>query len=147
MTWEFGSRSGSWFALCLFAALFGVLGWGVSREIRRRSRTTPRLAHSLGFLLFLGPMWLVYASSLGGFYEAEVDGTVLRLRYLLPAVRSEIPLTEVRAIEPVPWYRGRWRLQVVATSERRYESATWQRTTISESAVQLRQALAGRVGS
>jgi hypothetical protein len=38
MVLEFGSRSGSWFALCLFIAMFGGLGWGIAREFRRRSQ-------------------------------------------------------------------------------------------------------------
>jgi hypothetical protein len=144
MTWEFGSRSGSWLALCLFAALFGVLGWGVSRELRQRAGATG-VARGVGLLLFLGPVVLVYASSLSGFYEAEVDGTMLRLRYLLPC-HTEIPLVEVSAVEPIPWYRGRWRLQVVARSGQRHESATWHRTAVFASAARLQQLVAEPAG-
>ena len=142
LTFEFGSRSGSWFALGLFAALFGALGWGVTREIRLRSITTSqRLARLIGFVLFVGPLFLVYASSLSGFYEAEIEGEVFRMRYLLPMVASEIPLADVASVEPIPWYRGRWRLEVVTSSGSRYESATWHREPVSESSVQIKQAL------
>jgi hypothetical protein len=108
---------------------------------------TTGVARGLGLLLSLGPTVLVYASSLSGFYDAEVDGPVLRLRYLLPVIQSEIPLGEVSAIEPIPWYRGRWRLRVVAKSGERYESATWHRAAVSDSAVQLRQLRAEKAGS
>jgi hypothetical protein len=87
-------------------------------------------------------MLLLYASSLGGFYVAEVEGPVLRLRYLLPAARLEIPLTDIAAVESIPWYRGRWRLEVVAMSGKRYESATSRRHAVSESAEGLKRVLA-----
>jgi hypothetical protein len=86
-------------------------------------------------------MLLLYASSLGGFYVAEVEGPVLRLRYLLPAARLEIPLTDIAAVESIPWYRGRWRLEV-AVSGKRYESATSRRHAVSESAEGLKRVLA-----
>jgi hypothetical protein len=141
LIWEFGSQSGTWFALCFFAVLFGVLGWSVSREIRRRAPGATRSAYGIGVVLSLGPMLLLYASSLGGFYVAEVEGPVLRLRYLLPAARLEIPLTDIAAVESIPWYRGRWRLEV-AVSGKRYESATSRRHAVSESAEGLKRVLA-----
>src|SRR5262245_66665548 len=78
---HFGSRSGSWFALGLFVAMFGTLGWSVAREIRLRSKTSSRIAGALGLALLVGPVAMVYASSLSGVYEAEVGGGTLRLHY------------------------------------------------------------------
>ena len=83
---HFGSRSGSWFALGLFAAMFGTLGWGVAREIRLRSKSDSGLARVLGLALLVAPVVMIYASSLSGFYEAQVDGPTLRLHYLFPGV-------------------------------------------------------------
>jgi hypothetical protein len=120
--------------------LFSLLGSVVGREVQRRMRATG-IAWILGMLLFALPLTALYSTSLGGFYKAEADGTTLRLRYLLPVIRSEIPLGEVIAIEPTPWYRGRWRLQIVARSGERYESATWHQDVISASALQLQQLL------
>jgi hypothetical protein len=139
---EFGSRSGSWFALCLFTTIFAILGWGVAREIRLRSgrRTFGR---TLGLALFLGPVLLIYASALGGFYEAEVDGPILRLHYLFPADTTEIPLSEASA-RARPWTRGRWRLVVTAGSGAEYESATWHRASIDESLARLNRMLPRR---
>jgi hypothetical protein len=51
---QFGSRSGSWFALGLFAAMFGTLGWGVAREIRLRSSRDSGIARVLGLAVVVG---------------------------------------------------------------------------------------------
>jgi len=142
LTFEFGSRSGSWFALVLFAVLFAILGWGVAREFRRRAAMAPLLARTFGAALFAGPLLLVYASSLGGFYDAELDGPALRMLFLLPATATETPLTDVTSAEPQPWYRGRWRLVIVASSGARYESATWHREQVLESAARIKRAIA-----
>src|SRR5260221_11341511 len=92
---EFGSRSGSWFALCLFTMIFAILGWGIAREVRRRSDGARLMSgRVLGLALFLGPVGLIYASSPGGFYEAEVDGPTLPLPELLPAAPLETPLSD-----------------------------------------------------
>jgi hypothetical protein len=141
-TLPFGNRAASWIALGLFAVLFGGLGWAVTREILRRSSTASRgLARFVGLVLFAVPVFLLYVSSLNGFYEAEVEGRVLRMRYLLPALVSELPLSEVASARPVPWYRGRWRLEIVDTSGKRYTSATANRESVSESEALIRQAL------
>jgi hypothetical protein len=141
VTLVFGSRAGSWFALCLFAALFGSLAFAVSRELHRRPRPVRPVATTcVGVLLFLVPVLLIYATSLGGFYEADVDDRVLRLHYLLGAT-SEVPLSEVKAVRTVPSYRGRWRLEITSASAKRYKSATWHQRPVAESARLLRSAL------
>jgi hypothetical protein len=136
LTLEFGSRSGSWTALVLFVLLFGVLGWSVARAIRRRSRAGG-VAHAVGPFLFIAPLLLVWTSSLGGFYTAETDGRILRLHSLLPGVRAEIMLKDIAVIEARPAHRGRWRMHVVSTTEKRYESATWHRDRVERSRAQL----------
>ena len=141
---EFGSRSGSWFALCLFTTIFAILGWGIAREVRRRSDGARLMSRRvLGLALFLGPVVLIYASSLGGFYEAEVDGPILRLHYLFPASTVETPLSDVSA-RARPWARGRWRLVVATPSGAEYESATWHRASIEESLARLNKVLPRR---
>jgi hypothetical protein len=142
LTLEFGSRSGSWLAFCYFAAVFGLLGWALTREIRRRSsETRPRLARAIGLLFFIGPLSLICASSLGGFYEADVDRNMVRLHFLVPGVGAEVPATEIAAVRTTPAYRGQWRLQIETASGSRYESATSHRDVVSESAARLKQAL------
>jgi hypothetical protein len=135
---EFGSRSGSWFALCLFVAIFGGLGWGIAREIRLRSQGPRRwLGIVVGLAFLAGPISAVYASSLSGFYEAVVVGPSIRLYYLLPGIVSEIPLSSISDVRAVPWYRLRWRLIVTTSSGGKYESATSGRASVMESVVRL----------
>jgi hypothetical protein len=138
---EFGSRSGSWFALAFFTAIFGTLGWGVAREIRLRANAESGMARVLGLALMAGPVALVYASSLSGFYEAEVHGPILRFRYLIPGVAATVLLADVVDVRPIPGVRGRLRLQVTDRNGRAYESATWDRASIAESAGRLRKLL------
>jgi hypothetical protein len=138
---QFGSRSGSWFALGLFAAMFGTLGWGVAREIRLRSSRDSGIARVLGLAVVVGPVVMVYASSLSGFYEAQIDGTMLRLHYLFPRVVTEIAIADVVIVRPVPAIRGRQRLQIVDRSGRQYESATWHPAAIAQSAAELKNLL------
>jgi len=138
---HFGSRSGSWFALGLFMAMFGTLGWRVAREIRLRSKTSSGMARALGLALLVGPVVMVYASSLSGFYEAQVEGGTLRLRYLFPHVVAEIALADVVMARSIPAIRGRQRLEIIVRSGRRYESATWYRDSIAQSVARLREAL------
>ena len=139
---EFGSRSGSWFALCLFGAMFGGLGWGIAREIRRRSAGRHRrLGAVIGLAFFVAPVSGIYASSLSGFYEAEIAGESLRLRYLPPGVVSDVPLSSISEVKAVPWYQLRSRLVVNTSSGHRYESATWRRASVAQSVSRLNRVL------
>jgi hypothetical protein len=138
---HFGSRSGSWFALALFSAMFGTLGWGVAREIRLRSNANSGIARVLGLALLVGPVVMVYASSLGGFYEAQIDGNMIRLHYLFPRLVSEIALGDVVMTRSIPAIRGRQRLQIIDRAGRQYESATWHRDSIAQSAARLKELL------
>jgi hypothetical protein len=138
---HFGSRSGSWFALGLFVAMFGTLGWGLAREIRLRSKTDSGLARVLGLALLVAPVVMIYASSLSGFYEAQVDGPTLRLHYLFPGAVSEVAVADVVMARPIPAIKGRQRLQIVDRSGRQYESATWYRASIAQSAARLKELL------
>lgn len=138
---QFGSRSGSWFALGLFTAMFGTLGWGAAREIRRRSPRDSAIGRILGLAIVMGPVVMVYASSLSGFYDARIEGTMVRLHYLFPGVVAEIPIGEVTGVSAIPAIRGRQRLQIVARSGRRFESATWHPAAIAQSAARLKELL------
>jgi hypothetical protein len=128
---EFGSRSGSWFALGIFTLMFGILGFAVAREVRLRSRgTRTGLGRLLGLFLFGLPVVSIYVTMIGGFYEAEIDGNTIRLRYLLPTVVTRLPGAAASArIQPA--YRDRVRL-VIATPDASYESTPWPRQRVAE---------------
>ncbi len=138
---EFGSPGGSWLALAFFSLIFGALGWAVAREVRHRSSgRQSTLGRVLGLAVFVGPILLIYASMLSGFYEAEVSGATIRLRYLMPGVVAEVPATLTTA-RIVPAYRDRVRL-VVAAGDRTYESAPWRRAEVEASLKRFNETLA-----
>ena len=128
---EFGSRSGSWFALGVFTLMFGVLGFAVAREVRLRSHgMRTGLGRLLGLTLFVLPVSLIYLSMISGFYEAEIDKGTIRLRYFIPGVVTEVPAASASA-RIVPAYRDRVRL-VIATADASYESTPWPRRLVAE---------------
>jgi hypothetical protein len=100
-----------------------------------------RRRRSGGTALALGPFGLIWLTSLNGFYTAELDTQVLRLRYLIPLAKTDVPLTDIAAVEASPWYRGRWRLHVVTTTGQRFESATWDRNAVSDAMSRLKRHL------
>ena len=138
---EFGSRSGSWFALAFFVVIFATLGRAVLHEVRRRSSGRhSTLGRLLGLTVFLGPILLIYASMLSGFYEAEVSGDTIELRYLVPGVVAEVPATLATA-RIAPAYRDRVRL-VVTAGDRQYESTPWRRAEVEASLKRFNETLA-----
>jgi hypothetical protein len=140
---EFGSRSGSWLALAFFSLILSVLGWAVAQAARRRWRGEyVTLGRVLGLAVFLGPLLLVYASMLSGFYDAEVDADTIRLRYLVPGSVTEIPAALATA-RIAPAYRDRVRL-VLSAADRHYESTPWHRDRVTESLARLNALLPAR---
>lgn len=134
-----GSRSGSLFALLLFAAMFGALGVLVARRLRRPAAWRPprRVMPVLGgSAIFLGPLIALYMSSLDGFYEIVTIGDGLRLRHLVPVVITDIRWADVQRVEAVPQYRGTWRLRIV-TAVGTFESATTRRDRVEQAREQL----------
>lgn len=138
---QFGSRSGSWFALIFFSLMFGALGWAFAREIRVRTngRRAP-LGRTIGVLVFAGPVWFIYVSMLSGFYELEFHSKSLRLHYLFPGVVEETPLPQSSA-KVIPVYKGRVRL-VLSTDYGVFESTPWYRDRVDESLRRFNQRLA-----
>ena len=140
---EFGSRSGSYFALALFGTIFAVLGWGIAREIRRHFPRRPRWRAAIaGVLLFACPVSLIYATSLNGFYEAEVREDQLLLRYLLLGQVDTMPLADISKVEEAYAFKGRWRLHISRSNGERYESATWGHAAVSKALAELRARVA-----
>lgn len=133
----FGSRSGSLFALVLFGGVFALLGWAVGRGFRR-----PLHALIAGLPVFLLPVALVYVSSLSGFYEARLRDGNVTLSFLLRPGATSIPIEEISEIRGVPALKFRWRLEILTTDGRRFESATWYRLAVQESAEALRRGIA-----
>ena len=141
MVLEFGSRSGSVFALALFGTVFVIIGVGVAIEARRRA-VSLTAAYGLGLFLFAGPIALIYGTSLNGFYEAAIaDDGLVHLHYLLGYV-DHVPLSSITSVEPRPWYKGRWRLHITDASGATYESATWHRVEVRDAATRLNAAVA-----
>lgn len=137
---EFGSRSGSAFALALFGTIFLIIGVGVAIEARRRA-VVAAAAYGLGLFLFLGPIGLIYGTSLNGFYEAAIaDDGLVHLRYLFGSI-DDVPLSSITSVEPRPWYKGRWRLHITDASGTTYESATWHPVEVRQAATRLKDAL------
>jgi len=129
---QFGSRSGSCFALIFFSAMFGALGWAFAREIRVRMQgRRTRLGRTIGALVFAVPVSFIYFSMLSGFYELEFHGKSLRLYYLFPGVVEETPLPHSSA-KIVPVYKGRVRL-MLSTDYGVFESTPWYRDRVDES--------------
>jgi branched-subunit amino acid ABC-type transport system permease component len=137
---EFGDRSGSWVAFAFFSAIFLLLAIAVWREIRRRAPELRRVAAAIAVLLFVAPVALIYASSLNGFYEAEIRDGRLVLRYLFPTA-SDLPLADVQSVRAAPAFRGRWRVHIVRADGAEYESAIAQRDAVNEAVERLRRSI------
>lgn len=143
MVLEFGSRSGSWFALVLFSLIVGVLAWGIAREVRIRSAgQLTTVGRALGLAMFLGLLSLVYGSMVSGFYEAEVNETSIRLRYLWPGLETELSRSGISA-RMAPAYRDRVRL-VLSDTTGDHASTPWPRARVAASLATLNTVLTGR---
>lgn len=141
MLLEFGSRSGSLFALILFGAVFAALGWAVGRQMRH-----PGLAVLTGLLVFGFPVALIYVSSLGGFYEARAREEEVGLHFLLSPFIKTLPREDIREVRAVHAFRLRWRLEIITRDGRRHKSATWNRIEVKEAAERLHQWLSEEPG-
>jgi hypothetical protein len=137
---EFGSRGGSWFALAFFSLICGTLGWAIAREIRKRARgELTTLGRVLGFVLSVALIALVYASMASGFYQLELNGATIQMRYLFPGIVSEIPVAQATA-RIAPAYRGRVRM-IVTAGDRNYQSTPWHRDRVNQSLSRLNAAM------
>ena len=134
---QVGNRPGAYFALALFCAVFALSAIGVWREIRRSYPRQSRMALILGCLVFASPTTLLYASSLSGFYEAEVRNGRLVLHYLHP-LTTEVELEHIAGIRTAPAFKGQWVLYVTGTRDVEYVSATSRRDALSAAAERLR---------
>lgn len=137
---EFGSRLGSWLALAFFILIFLMLAVACWREMRRRAPRQRQAARAVAGVIFIVPVALIYASSLNGFYEAEIRSDRLILRYLFPT-EYEVPLGDVATVRASPAFKRRWRLYLVTANGVRYESATADRDVVSAAVERLRQSV------
>ena len=134
-----GSRGGGYAALLFFSVIFATLGGVVAWEYRKQRPGGPGPAVLAGVAVFLGPLMLVYYSSLNGFYEAQLSPTHLELRYLPPFSRERVAWSEISRAEARPAYRGSWRVHLILASGGELESASSNRDSI-ESATRRLQA-------
>jgi hypothetical protein len=125
-----GSRGGGYAALLFFSVIFATLGGVVAWEYRKQRPGGPGPAVLAGVAVFLGPLMLVYYSSLNGFYEAELSPTHLELRYLPPFSGERVAWSEISRAEARPVYRGSWRVHLVLASGGELESAASNRDSI-----------------
>jgi amino acid transporter len=131
--YEFGSISGSTFAVYFFAFIAAVIGFAAYRLSLHMfgSRLSPHTRKSLthlatamvGFLVFVVLFSAIYFSSLDGFYRAEMRGDQLVLHYILPERIIVLRLTDIGEVTRMPTFKGRWRLLVYGSTGQVYESA------------------------
>jgi hypothetical protein len=134
-----GSRGGGYAALLFFSVIFATLGGVAAWEYHKQRLGGRGPAVLAGLAVFLGPLMLVYYSSLNGFYEAQLSPTHLELRYLPPFSRERVAWSEISRAEVRPAYRGSWRVHLILASGGELESATSNRDSI-ESATRRLQA-------
>lgn len=135
---QFGSVSGSYVGLAFFAAVFGLVGFAATRAWRRADDPQGRRGGAAApiaiFSLYVGLLALVYATTLNGFYTAEIQQGALRLGYLPPWPATTIPLHSVVGASRAPAFKNRWRLRVETASGEIYESATSDRDVVTAAA-------------
>ena len=134
---QVGNRPGAYFALALFCAVFAFFAIGVWREIRRSYPRQSRMALILGCLVFASPTALLYASSLSGFYEAEIRDGRLVLHYLHP-MGTEVELAHIAGVRAAPAFKEQWVLHVTGTRDVEYISATSRRDALLAAEKRLR---------
>jgi hypothetical protein len=93
--------------------------------------------------VFLVPVTLLWMTTVNGFYTVEAATDHLRLRYL-SGITTELAFSDVAFVSEEPWYKGRWRLVIIDSAGRRYESATSDRAAIDRAVHSLNAALRRR---
>lgn len=134
-----GSRSGATVALGFYCLVFLSLGIAVTVSLRRAAASR-LVAFVVGMLCCAGPVGLICATSLNGFYDARVLGDSVRLDYLLPFGRQQFAVTDITQVEARPAYNMHWRLHIQTASGQRYVSAIGRRAD-AEDAMRALQAL------
>lgn len=141
--YELGSTAGATVAFLFF--LFLSLGISLIlyvllvRHASRRApfqggMTLPPLLSALLSTAVFGLLfWAMYASTLRGFYRAELLEGEVRLHYLFPARIVTLPRLELGGAERVPAYKGRWYLRVHTGQGTTYESAPASERAVRES--------------
>jgi hypothetical protein len=129
-----GSRSGATLAALFFLVLFAGLGTTVAGSLRGRGTST-RAAVLAGVLAFAVPMSLLYAGSLGGFYEIEATRDGATLVPLLVVGADRVERGGVARVEARPTFKNRWRVHVVLNSGEELASAQSSRDTASRAVV------------
>jgi hypothetical protein len=133
MTFDFGSVSGSTFALVFFLLICGTMGVLIyallahprfrrveARQLGKSFRSVAMLfGGGIGLALFL----LVYFTSINGFYRLKVDGEEIRLHYILPSRTYTLSRDEITELERAYGNRSSWRLRIRTRNGKHYESA------------------------
>lgn len=104
--------------------------------VRRTGR--PAAARLCALLIFAVPMFMVWITTVNGFYELEQSAGNLRLRYLT-GLTKDLPLDAISVLNERPWYKGRWRLEIIDRDGRRYESATSDRGVVDRAVHRLQR--------
>ncbi|MCA8969631.1 MAG: hypothetical protein KDC95_07605 [Planctomycetes bacterium] len=126
-----GNRNGTWFVLALFGGLFLLLGLEVFRQTWRRGHSK-KLCATLALTAWLGPVWMFWASSWGGFYELRVRGTRCVLVSFLGFESEPFDLANTTTLEGRHDYKLSWRLHVEAEPIGKAYSATTSREHLAK---------------
>jgi hypothetical protein len=94
--------------------------------------------------VLVGPLALIYVSSIGGFYEVRGYATHVETRALLPVLPSKIAWSDLTRADAQPAFKGRWRLVLVTLADDREASATADRHVVEAAAAAVRHRLADR---
>jgi hypothetical protein len=110
---SFGSVAGSAVATALFGTIAIITGWSVTARLRRFGArpgelpylgTTPRARRTIGGVVALGMLALVWSWLWSGFYALELRDRELVARYHVPSRRRRLPRGDIVAArwEPGP---------------------------------------------
>jgi hypothetical protein len=95
----------------------------------------------LGIGVGVGLFLMIYQSSLAGFRSLEVQGDRLTLHYDFPPQDSTYPAIHMTKVEPVPAFKGPWRLVVVDIEGTHHYSALARRQEVEKAWAALRPLL------
>jgi hypothetical protein len=127
-----GSPEGAAVASLIFGAMAAFIGFAIARLLKALAAppgeqsyllTTPRARWTIGGLVTLAGLAIVWAWLWTGFYAATVVAQDVELVYLMPLRTEVIPAREIARVNWVVRAKGQRVLQIVTSSGVIYTSA------------------------